>query len=248
MASSTPTVAIDDPRTTLGDGGAAPPSTRGDGGDDGSDYGSLSFDARLRRARLGMGVGVSGIVMIFVSFTSAYLVRQGLPTLDSRTGTLVHDWIPVPLPSLVLINTCVLLISSLTMGLARRQAAREAALPQIATIPGVSLGQDGKISWLMVTVVLGLSFLTGQLIVWRELAASGFYLSTSPSSSFVYLLTGMHGAHLLGGVVALLAAGAASVLRRPVASRLVVLDVTGWYWHFMAFLWICILCLLEFAR
>jgi heme/copper-type cytochrome/quinol oxidase subunit 3 len=48
--------------------------------------------------------------------------------------------------------------------------------------------------------------------------------------------------------LALVAAGGASLLRKPVASRRIVLDVTGWYWHFMAFLWIYILCLLEFAR
>ena len=64
-------------------------------------------------------------------------------------------------------------------------------------------------SWLALTVFLGLSFLAGQWLAWRELAASGFYVATSPSSSFVYLLTGMHGIHLLGGVFALLAAGAA---------------------------------------
>jgi cytochrome c oxidase subunit 3 len=98
------------------------------------------------------------------------------------------------------------------------------------------------------TVVLGLSFLTGQWMAWRELAASGFYVATNPSSSFVYLLTGMHGLHLLGGVLALLAAGASSLLGRPVESRNIVVDVTGLYWHFMAFLWIYILCLLEFAR
>jgi cytochrome c oxidase subunit 3 len=62
------------------------------------------------------------------------------------------------------------------------------------------------------------------------------------------LLTGTHGLHLFGGVLALAAAAGASLLRKPVTSRLVVLDVTGWYWHFMAFLWIYILCLLEFAR
>jgi cytochrome c oxidase subunit III len=134
------------------------------------------------------------------------------------------------------------------MELARRRLARDAALAQVASIPGVSLGQDNKISWLALTVVLGLSFLAGQWMAWRELAASGFYVTTSPSSSFVYLLTGMHGMHLLAGVLALLVAGFASLLRRPIASRLVILDVTGWYWHFMAALWICILCLLEFAK
>jgi cytochrome c oxidase subunit 3 len=235
MASFTPTGSISDPRT-------AP------GGDIGSEYGPLPFDARLRRARLGMGVAVAGIVMIFVSFTSAYIVRQGLPTLDPRTGTLVHDWIPVRLPNLLLINTWVLLISSLTMELARRQAAREAARAQVGSAPRVARGHDGEISWLALTIVLGLSFLTGQWVAWRELAASGIDVASSPSSSFVYLLTGMHGVHLIGGVLALLAAGAASLLRRPVTSRAVVLDVTGWYWHFMAFLWVYIFCLLEFAR
>jgi cytochrome c oxidase subunit 3 len=207
-----------------------------------------SFDARLRRARLGMGVAIAGIVMIFVSFTSAYVVRQGLPTLDPRTGTLVHDWIPVPLPRLLLINTLVLLLSSVTMVLARRQAARNAAVEHatdVTTAPAAAA--DGKISWLAVTAVLGLYFLGGQWMAWRFLAASGFYVATSPSSSFVYLLTGMHGLHLLGGISALLFAGAAS-LRRSANSRLIIVDVTGWYWHFMALLWVYILCLMEFAR
>jgi hypothetical protein len=113
--------------------------------------------------------------MIFVSFTSAYLVRQGLPTLDPRTDALVRDWIPVRLPNLLLINTCVLLVSSLTMALARRQLAREVALVRFASLPGTSAGHEPRISWLMVTVFLGLSFLTMQWLAWRELAASGFY-------------------------------------------------------------------------
>ena len=247
MASFTPTVSIGEPRTTLGGNGVRPPERDG-GGDDRSDYGSAYFNVRLRRARLGMGVALSGIVMIFISFTSAYIVRQGLPTLDSRTGALVHDWIPVQLPRLLLINTFVLLISSLTMEMARRQAAREATTLQASSGPATAGGDANRISWLALTVVLGLVFLTGQWMAWRELAASGFYVATSPSSSFVYLLTGMHGLHLFGGVVALLFAGAISVLRRPIVSQLIVLDVTGWYWHFMALLWIYIFCLLEFAR
>ena len=247
MATFTPTVALDEPRTTLG-------------GDGDPFDGSRDLANRLRRARLGMGVAIAGIRMIFVSFTSAYLVRQGLPTLDVRTDTLIHDWIPVRLPALLLVNTAVLLISSVTMSWARKQAAREFTLsrtasvpevsagPEVSTGPGVSTGDIRKISWLAVTVVLGLTFLAGQWMAWRELAASGFYVATSPSSSFVYLLTGMHGVHLLGGVSALLFAGVASLLRRPISSRLVLLDATGWYWHFMAFLWIYIFCLLEFAK
>ena len=206
-----------------------------------------SFDVRLRRARLGLVVGLTGIVMIFISFSSAYVVRQGLPTLDPRTNALLHDWFPVPLPRLLLLNTIVLLISSVTMELARRQAARR-TLAQFSSVSGVTVGAKEEISWLALTVVLGLSFLTGQWMAWRELAAGGFYVGSSPSSSFVYLLTGMHGVHLFGGVVALLAAGVASVLRRPADSQSIAVDVTGWYWHFMAALWIYILCLLEFVH
>ena len=244
MASYTPTVSINDPGTTTGGNGGPPPHWGGDG----DNFGPLFFDRRLRRARLGLFVGLSGIAMIFISFTSAYVVRQGLPTLDPRTNVLLHDWFPVPLPKLMLINTVVLLVSTFTMELARRQAARNAAVAQLAAIPGVSVDADEKVSWLALTVVLGLSFLVGQWMVWRELAASGFYVSSSPSSSFVYLLTGMHGVHLFGGVVALLTAGVASLQRRPADSQSIVLDVTGWYWHFMAFLWVYILCLLEFVH
>jgi cytochrome c oxidase subunit 3 len=242
MASYTPTVSIDAPRTSAGGNGHLPSR-----GYDGDDFGPPSFNVRLRRARLGLVVGLTGIVMIFISFSSAYVVRQGLPTLDPRTNALLHDWFPVPLPRLLLLNTVVLLISSVTMELARRQAARR-ALAQFSSVSGATVGAKEEISWLALTVVLGLSFLTGQWMAWRELAAGGFYVGSSPSSSFVYLLTGMHGVHLFGGVVALLAAGVASVLGRRADSQSIVVDVTGWYWHFMAALWIYILCLLEFVH
>jgi cytochrome c oxidase subunit III len=223
MASYTPTVSLDDPGTRF-------------------------FDKRLRRARLGLVVGLTGIAMIFISFSSAYVVRQGLPTLDPRTNLLLHDWFPVPLPRLLLFNTGVLLISTFTMELGRRQASRKAALAQLASVAGVSVDADEKLSWLVLTAALGLSFLATQWMVWRELAASGFYVSSSPSSSFVYLLTGMHGVHLLGGVVAMLTAVVGSVLRRAADSQFIVVDVTAWYWHFMALLWVYILCLLEFVH
>ena len=242
MASYTPTVSIDDPRTATGGDGILPP----DRGGDGDSFGF--FDTRLRRARLGLVVGLTGIAMIFISFTSAYVIRQGLPTLDPRTNALLHDWFPVPLPRLLLINTGVLLISSATMELARRQAARKKALAEFVSVAGAPEHAKEEISWLALTVVLGLSFLAGQWMAWRELAASGFYLASSPSSSFVYLLTGMHGVHLFGGLVALLTAGITSVLRRSADSQLIAVDVTGWYWHFMAVLWVYILCLLEFVH
>ena len=217
----------------------------GGGGDARQD--TPDYATRLRRARLGLLVALTPVLMLFVSFSSAYVVRQGLPTLDPRTNTLVRDWIPVTLPKLLLINTGVLILSSMFMELARRQIKGQAALASITTHSPASLGDQLRIPWLSMTIVLGLAFLFGQWTAWRQLAANGFYVATTPSSSFVYLLTGTHAIHLMGGVLALFVAGFAALLRRSVATRSIVVDVTAWYWHFMAGLWIYILCLLEFA-
>jgi len=248
MASFTPTVPAHHPTTSRGKRADLPPVA---GGGDGGrpDPGSPDYGGRLRRARLGMAVALTPIAMLFVAFTSAYIVRQGLPTFDPNTNKVVHDWIPVPLPTILfLINTCVLLLSSVTIEFARRQLARQVALEPVQSIPGVSLGRERKFPWLALTIVLGFSFLGGQWLAWSDLAERGFYVATGPSSSFVYLLTGTHAVHLFGGIIALLVAGLSVVLNRPLPSRRIVVDVTAWYWHFMALLWIYILALLEFAH
>ncbi len=248
MASFTPTIPAPRPASSRGDGSHLPPVTGGGDGGRRPDPGLPDYGARLRRARLGVAVALTSVTMLFVAFTSAYIVRQGLPTFDPHTNTVVHDWIPVPLPTvLFLINTLVLLVSSVTMELARRQLARQVALEPVRSIPGVSLGRESDFPWLGLTVVLGFGFLAGQWLAWRDLASRGFYVATNPSSSFVYLLTGVHALHLVGGVVALLVAGTAALLKRPLASRRIMVNVTAWYWHFMALLWIYILALLEFA-
>jgi len=235
------------PQTGKG-GGTRPPAYRG-GGDGGDGDGSPDYGARLRRARLGLAVLTAPIIMLFVSLTSAYVVRQGLPTLDESTNTYVRDWIPVNLPiALLLVNTLLLLVSSITAELARRQITRQAALASVPAIPGVSLGRERGFPWLMVTVVLGAGFLTGQWMAWRELAARGFYLATSASSSFVYLLTATHAIHLIGGMLVLLYAATVSLLKKPVESRRIVVDVTAWYWHFMLLLWIYIFGLVWFIK
>ena len=247
MASLSTTATVDEPRASLGDGRILPPVLIADG-DDGSGSRRPDYATRLRRARLGLLVALTPIFMLFVSFTSAYIVRQGLPTLDPQTNLPVKDWIPVKLPTLLLVNTFVLLLSSLGMELARRQFRNEAALAFARTVPGVSSGEQNKMPWLAMTLVLGLLVLFGQWTAWNQLAAAGFYVSSTPSSSFVYLLTGTHAVHLMGAVLALFVASIGALFGRASARRSIVIDVTAWYWHFMALLWVYILCLLEFAR
>jgi cytochrome c oxidase subunit 3 len=186
--------------------------------------------------------------MIFVALTSAFVVRRGMPTFDERTTTYSRDWLTLSLPvGLLLVNTLLLVLSSITVELARRQLTRRMALAPVESIPGVSLGRERTFPWLGLTIVLGFAFLTGQWMAWLELRNRGFDI-TKISSSFFYLLTGTHAVHLAGGLIVLLYAGVIALLRKPLARQRVVVDVTAWYWHFMAFLWIYIFGLLWFMR
>jgi cytochrome c oxidase subunit III len=246
MATYIPSSPVDTARLGRGGNPPAPPS----GGDeDGPGASQPNYGSRLRRARLGMICAIATVCMIFISLTSAYVVRQGMPTYDDATRTYLRDWGEVQLPWILLaINTTLLVLSSITIEASRRGLARQAALSPVKSIPGVSLGNERRFPWLGITVLLGLGFLIGQWMAWGELHNGGFYLSTNPNSSFVFLLTATHAVHLMGGIIALIWATGTSLLGRPIESQRIVVDVTAWYWHFMAFLWVYIFALLVFAR
>jgi cytochrome c oxidase subunit III len=243
MAIYTPNTPVDD----IGQKPPMPPATGG--GDDGRGGDIPDYGARLRRARLGLICAIATVGMVFISLTSAYIFRRGLPTFDGSVNDYVRDWGRVDLPWVLMgVNTVILLASSVTMELARRKAARQAALAPVQSIPGVSLGDEKSFPWLGITVLLGLSFLVGQWLAWIELHKRGFYVDTNPSSSFAFLLTIAHAVHLGGGMIALLWAASSSLFHKPLEARRIVVDITAWYWHFMAVLWLYIFALLGFAR
>src|SRR5207245_9835343 len=144
------------------------------------------YGTRLRRARFGLLVALIPVMMLFVSFTSAYVVRQGLPSLDPRTNNLIRDWIPVALPRLLLLNTFVLLVSSVSMELARRQIRARAMMETNSTGTDVSIRDPIRTPWLAMTFVLGLAFLLVQWTAWNQLAANGFFVSTTPVRSSIF--------------------------------------------------------------
>jgi cytochrome c oxidase subunit 3 len=247
MATFTPTTPVND----VGRGKPPVPPSGGGDRDRGGNVpnGVPDYGGRLRRARLGMFCVVVTVCMIFISLTSAYVVRRGLPTYEDSSASYVHDWGGVRLPwTLLGINTLILLLSSVTVELARRQVTRQAALASVSGFPGVSLGRERSFPWLGITVLLGFGFLAGQWMAWGQLHDNGFYVNTNPSSSFAFLLTIGHAVHLAGGLIALLWAAGASLLHRPVETRRIAVDVTAWYWHFMLALWVYIFALLALAR
>jgi cytochrome c oxidase subunit 3 len=230
-------------------GGSLPPHT-GDGGRGGRGSGDSmpNYGERLRRARLGLAVALVPILMLFISFTVAYMVWRWFPTFDVGYSTSLQTARPMQLPwALLLANTAVLVMSSFTMELARRKITREAALAPVMSIPGVSLGEERHYPWLGLTTVLGLLFLAGQVFLWHGLISRGFHLNSGPSSSFVYFLTAMHALHFSGGTVVLMASNLLAWFHRPIETRRIVVDVATWYWHVMTGLWIYILVLFSFA-
>lgn len=231
-------------------GGSLPPHTGGGDDRDGRGSGDSmpNYGERLRRARLGLAVAIVPILMFFISFTVAYVAWRWFPTFDIGYRPNLQPARPMQLPwALLLANTAILVISSVTMELSRRDITRQSALAPVMSIPGISLGDERHFPWLGTTTVLGLLFLAGQVFLWNGLLARGFHMNSGPASSFVYFVTAMHALHLSGGILVLLTSNVLAWLRRPIETRRIVVDVTTWYWHVMTGLWIYILVLFLIA-
>ena len=237
------------PGTGQGGGGGLPPAFGG--GDNGPGDGSDDYVRRLNRARLTLLLALGSISILFVTFTVIFALRHDSAVWDRHAGMYVRNWVPVTLPvRLLLINTLVLLLSSVSMEMARRSVKREMALAPLRGIPGIALDDAGGRGtlWIAITATLGLMFLGGQWMAWNALRAHGFHVDSGGASPFVYLLTAAHAVHLAGGILVLLYAGAILLLRRAVEKRRIVVEIAAWYWHFMGVLWVYIFALLQFGK
>src|SRR5262249_33247922 len=233
----------------LGGGGPGKiPHRRGfGGGDDGDnqprDFGSRS--QRMRRYRIAMALCLVSVTAVFVVLVFLYVFRLGKGRYDEDAHRYVQDWIALKLPYLQLwLNSLVLLLSSGTLELARRSMEKKQEFAAMGIVPPL----QRNIPWLGITLLLGFGFLAGQVLVWQNLSHQGVFLATNPSRSYFYLLTGAHAVHLAGGLLALLCAAAGRLLALMFQSQLIAVEVTGWYWHYLAFLWFGIFALVHFAR
>jgi cytochrome c oxidase subunit 3 len=180
------------------------------------------------RYRIGMLVSLASVAMLFVSLSSAYIVRSGV----------TYDWYPIVVPRVLFGSTALLILGSVSIELARRKLKH---------------GLSGTYSrYLFLTLLIGAGFLVSQLIAWRQLAAHGLYISTHPHSSFFYVLTGAHGVHIAGGLLALIFLWRRSLRSldnaRLIAKRQAAADAVAIYWHFMDALWIYLFLLLFLWR
>lgn len=167
-------------------------------------------------ATIGLRVFLAVVGSFFALFISAYTMRMQLP-----------DWRTLPLPSILWLNTAMLVLSSVALHSAmvavRRGERTELKISLIAA--GIS----------------ALAFLSGQLVAWQQLASEGYRLTANPANDFFYVLTGAHGFHLLGGLVAL-ARTTEKAWREPDTERLrLPVELCATYWHFLLLLWLVLL-------
>lgn len=160
-----------------------------------------------------MWLFIVSIVMIFASMTSAYLVRKA-----------EGNWLEFNLPPIFWYSTAVLALSSITMHISYWAAKKDNfSLLRIA---------------ISITFVLGLAFLYMQVEGWKQLVSINVYLVGNPSGSFVYVISGLHGAHIVMGLVILAFAFVAAWRLRIHAKALTQIQICATFWHFLDVLWI----------
>ncbi len=170
---------------------------------------------RIHPHKFALWLAMASMVMMFAAFTSAYIVKQA-----------AGNWLEFRLPSIFFINTAVIILSSIALEISYRSFLQHKEMAYRV--------------FLLIAFLLGITFVVLQVMGWNLLFSYGIDLKGNPSGSFLYLITGVHAAHVVGGIAALFVALFHSVAlpykvtdRRKNRFQLVI-----HYWHFVDLLWI----------
>jgi cytochrome c oxidase subunit III len=170
-------------------------------------------------AKIGLGVFLAIVGSLFALLMSAYSMRMEM-----------GGWRPAPVPKLLWLNTGVLISSSGALQWAHVAARRRM--------------MDGVRAGLLAGGAFALAFLAGQLLAWRQLDAAGYYLTANPAAAFFYLITGVHGLHLLGGLVALGRTMDKGWRSSAMGEVRLSVELCAMYWHFLLLVWLVFFSLL----
>ncbi|CVI62883.1 MULTISPECIES: cytochrome c oxidase subunit 3 [Agrobacterium] len=169
-------------------------------------------------AKLGLGIFLAVVGALFTLLISAYLGRMG--------GA---DWWGIPLPGLLWVNTAALAASSLALQWAKTETRPDR--------------RDRLNAALVTAFATAVFFVAGQFLAWRQLISAGYVLADNPSNSFFYMITGLHGLHILGGLLVL---GRTAIRARSetLSARMrLSVELCAIYWHFMLVVWLILFAL-----
>ena len=168
-------------------------------------------------------VGIGSIVMMFAGLTSAYIVKR------NQSG-----WVSYELPMAFWYSTIIILLSSLTIHLSAKCFKERL------------MGRYRK--WMAATMLLGVLFVVLQFIGFKDFWQMGMTLQANVSFSFLYVIVGLHGVHVLGGVIALIVMSLKAFSRKTRNYSIVPVDLLCTYWHFVDLLWIYLLIFLIMIK
>ena len=182
---------------------------------------------RNQTARIGLRLFLAVVSSLFFLFLLAFIARSQMADwlpLTEPLAPLANPW-PLWLNSAFLVCSCIALQWS-------RMAARKDRLD--ATVIGFAFGG-----------VFAIAFLAGQLWVWQRFVAWGYFVASNPANSFFYLLTGVHGFHLLGGLIAWGRTVAKLLRHVPLPQLSASVELCAIYWHYLLGLWFVLFALLT---
>ena len=210
---------------TLTQSGFTPPPDLPDlpwGGGDPPDRDRPDRGGSRNASLTGIIVVMCASTMTFAAIISAMVVRRGLN----------NDWGHVGLPQILWWNTGAIVLSSILIDAARRMLRR---------------GKRVAFNWLWSAgSLLGIGFLTGQFIAWRQLAQRGFYVAGHPSTAFFYVLTWTHAAHVVAALLTVLYVEFRALRYELGPGRRTMVDVSALFWHFLDVMWLAIIALFAF--
>jgi len=173
--------------------------------------------------KFAMWLFLASVGMLFAAFTSAYIVRQA-----------EGNWVYFELPKLFYYTTLIILLSSVTMQWAYSSAKKD-NLDRVKLLVAM-------------TVILGIVFLAGQVMAWGELVKISVYLVGNPSGSFLYVLTGLHGLHLVSAIIFLLVVLNSTWKYKVHSKNMTQMEMCTTYWHFLTGLWLYLFVFLLLYR
>jgi cytochrome c oxidase subunit 3 len=178
---------------------------------------------RIHPHKFTLWVGIGSIIMMFAGLTSAYIVKSNQP-----------KWITFDMPVLFRYSTAIIILSSITMQMAVTEFRQR---------------KMGKYKNLItVTLVLGCLFLVMQALAFSQLWISGITLEGSGAAPFMYVIFGLHGLHVLGGIIALAIMFVQAFNSRRRSYNPVPVEVISTYWHFVDILWIYLFVFFLFIQ
>jgi cytochrome c oxidase subunit III len=195
--------------------GPPPPGGRGWGGG-GSPNGP---GASRRTSLLGLYLLLVSSTMVFLALLAVFIMRR----------SIAADWVSMPKPPVLWWNTGVLLVSSAALEIARRR-----------------LRSSDRVAfnwWWTAATALGILFLLGQGLAWRQLKGEGHFIASNPATSFFYILTATHAAHLLGAIAAVVYVDVEALRFTLGPAKRTVIDASAIFWHFLDGMWLCLMAI-----